>query len=223
MRPRSRPQSASRRSRSMLPLKGKGEAVSPASSTTRSRASPPVVLDVGARRVEVAVVRDDGSRPDGNLEQDALGGASLVGGNDVPVTRQVADHPIEAMEGARACVGLVGDHHRAPLGRAHRGRAGVGQEVERDLVRRQPEQVVVGLTEPELPLGPARQGDRLDDFDPERLDDDRHRSPPRGLQIARLAPRSGGRTGYHRRRRSGRPAGRRGIRDGGRGTREVSR
>ena len=48
-------------------------------------------LDVGAGGVEVRVVGDDVAFLAGHAEQDALGGAALVGGNDVLVAENVLD------------------------------------------------------------------------------------------------------------------------------------
>ena len=49
-------------------------------------------LDVGARRVEVVVVRDHVARLQHGVEQDPLGGAALVRRDHVAEARQVLDH-----------------------------------------------------------------------------------------------------------------------------------
>ena len=65
----------------MSPLKGTSRSGSRAAATGRSRRCPPS-LDVGARRVEVRVRRDDLAGIDHGSEEDALGAAALMRGDD---------------------------------------------------------------------------------------------------------------------------------------------
>ena len=80
---RARPAARSSASMSMLPLNGWSAAGSRPSAMTRSTRLGAGRLDVGPRRVEVGVVRDDLARPADDREQDLLGGAALVGRDDV--------------------------------------------------------------------------------------------------------------------------------------------
>ena len=83
MRSDSSSSTRSRPSRSMLPLNGPGcgeVGGLGAREVERRRARE---LDVRARRVEVRVVGDDVAGPAHGREQDALGGAALVGGDHV--------------------------------------------------------------------------------------------------------------------------------------------
>ena len=72
-------------------------------------------LHVGARRVEVGVVGHDFTRLDGGPEQDALGGAALVRGDDVLESGDLPDGGLEAIERACAGVRFVPLHHSCPL------------------------------------------------------------------------------------------------------------
>ena len=134
----------------------------------------PVVLDVGPGGVEVVVARNDGVALHGELEEYPLGGPPLVRRNDVAEPGEIPDDTVEAMEGAGSRVGLVADHHGAPLGGAHGRRPRIGQEIEGDPIRREGEEVIVGLDQVSLPRRSAGQCNGLDNLDPERLDDGRH-------------------------------------------------
>ena len=59
-------------------------------------------LDVGARRVEVAVVGDDVAFLAHHREEDALGGAALVRGDDVLEAGDVV-HRVVEVEEATGC------------------------------------------------------------------------------------------------------------------------
>ena len=48
-------------------------------------------FDIGAGRIEMGVVGNNVSLLAGDVEENALGGASLVGGNDVLVAEDVLD------------------------------------------------------------------------------------------------------------------------------------
>ena len=67
-------------------------------------------------------------------EEDSLGGASLVRGDDVPQAGDVPHRGLEAVEGVRAGVGFVAAHHAGPLVLGHRSGAGVGQQIDQHLI-----------------------------------------------------------------------------------------
>ncbi len=131
-------------------------------------------LDVRPRGVEMGIVRHllAGSADDG--EEDAFGGASLVGGDDVFQAGQLADFALEAEEAAAAGVGFLAAHDARPLVRAHGGRAAVGQQVDEHLVGRDEEEVIVAAAEGFLALLDGGEADRLDRLDLEGLDDGLH-------------------------------------------------
>lgn len=131
----------------------------------------PLVFDVGAGRVEVAVVGDGLARLAEQAAEDLLGGAALVGRDDVAETEDVAHDLLEATEAPRAGITFVADHDRPPLVGAHRAGAAVGQQVNEHVVGVNQEGVEVGATQNLVPLPLAREADRLDRLDPEGLDD----------------------------------------------------
>ena len=92
-------------------------------------------FDVRARGVEVGVVGDYVTFLAGYSEEDALGGASLMRGDDVTVTEDFLDGVLEAVEAAAAGVAFVAFHDGGPLMRGHGPGAGVGEQVDQDIVR----------------------------------------------------------------------------------------
>ena len=101
-------------------------------------------LDVGARGVEVGVVGNDVAFFAGDAEEDALGGAALVRGDDVLVADDVLDGVAETVEAAAAGVALVAFHDGGPLMGGHGAGAGVGEEIDEYIVGVEEEEVVVG-------------------------------------------------------------------------------
>ena len=100
-------------------------------------------FDVGAGGVEVRVVGDDVALLAGHAEEDALGGAALVRGDDVLVAEDVLDGIFEAVEAAAAGVALVAFHDGGPLVGGHGAGAGVGEQIDEHIVGREQEEVVV--------------------------------------------------------------------------------
>ena len=131
----------------------------------------PGVLDVGPCRVEVGVVGDDLARPTEHGEQDSLGSAALVRGDDVLEREQLLHRGEEPVPRGRAGVALVAVLDGCPLVARHRARARVGEEVDEHLVRGQLEEVEVDRRDGRPPLLLCRQPQRLHRVDPERLDD----------------------------------------------------
>jgi hypothetical protein len=95
----------------------------------------PDELDVGAGGVEVRVVGNYISFLAGDSEKDALGGASLMGGDYVTVTEDILDGTFEMVEAAATGVAFIAFHDRGPLVRGHGSGAGVGEQVDQDIVR----------------------------------------------------------------------------------------
>ena len=81
------------------------------------------------------------------MEQDPLGRASLVRRDDVAEAGEVLHDVLEPVERSAAGIRLVALHQRAPLRRRHRAGAGIGQQVDEDVVGAQQEDVVARLLE----------------------------------------------------------------------------
>ena len=128
-------------------------------------------LDVGAGGVEVRVVGDDIAFLAHHAEEDALGGAALVGGDDVLVAEDILNGGAELLEAAAAGVTLVAFHDGRPLVGGHGAGAGVGEQVDEDIVGRQQEKVVVRGAEQLLALRAGGPVDGFDALDAEWFDD----------------------------------------------------
>jgi hypothetical protein len=128
-----------------------------------------VVLDVGARGVEVDVVGHAVARLHDGGEQQVLRHPALVRGDHVPVAGDALDHPLEVEVVAAARVRLVAEHDARPLPVAHRRGAGVGQQVDGNERRGDVEEVVAGGGQGVGALLAGGEGDGLDDLDLERF------------------------------------------------------
>ena len=78
---------------------------------------------------------------------EVLRAAALVGGHDVAVAVVALDRRLQVVEVAAPGVRLVAEHHPGPLAVAHRGRAGVREQVDVDVVRAEQEGVVARLAQ----------------------------------------------------------------------------
>lgn len=112
-------------------------------------------FDVALGGVEMRVAGDVVAFVDEEGEQDVLGTAALVGGDDELESGEAADDVAQLEERARAGIAFVAGHHGGPLAVAHGTGAGVGEAVDVDLVGGQLEKVVAGLSYP-LFAFPAR-------------------------------------------------------------------
>ncbi len=128
-------------------------------------------LDVGARRVEVAVVGHHVALVAHDGEEDPLGSSALMGRDDVLEAGDVLDRVAEAEPAGASRIRLVAAHDAAPLLGAHCAGAGVGEEVDDHVFGAQLEDVVAGLGDHLLSLLACGHLDLLDHFDAERLDD----------------------------------------------------
>lgn len=72
-------------------------------------------------------------------------GKTLVSGDEVFEPEDIFDGGLEPVVGLGSSVGLVAAHHRRPLVVAHRARAGIGQEVDEDILGLEEEEIVTGL------------------------------------------------------------------------------
>ena len=135
-------------------------------------------LDIAARRVEMGVRRDQVALLGDQREQQVLRRPALVGRDDVPEVHQVLHRRLEAVEARRPGIALVAGHHGAPLGRAHRRGAAIGQKVDDHIVRIQLEQIVTCRLQQAFALLARGHPDRLDGLDAERFNDGLHGSLP---------------------------------------------
>lgn len=100
-----------------------------------------VFEDVGQRRGEVVVHRDNVARLDEGTADDVLGGASLMHRQQVFLAQDILYGLLQALERLRARIGVVGTHHGGKLVVAHGVGAAVGEHVEVDVARTQTEGV----------------------------------------------------------------------------------
>jgi hypothetical protein len=128
-------------------------------------------LEVGAGGVEMRVVRHDVAGAARGGEQDALGRAALVRGDDVAITGDLAHGRLEAEERAGPGVGFIAGHHAGPLGGGHGAGAGVGQQVDDDVLRLEEKEIVVGGGQRGGALLAGGEADGLDRLDAKRFDD----------------------------------------------------
>ena len=122
-------------------------------------------LDVALGGVEVGIAGHHHAGLDQVGEQHVLGRAALVRRDDVLEARDVGDGVLHVVERAGAAVALVAHHHGAPLAVAHGAGAGVGEEVDVDVVGFEHEDVLVGFFEPFLTLFAGGFADGFDHLD----------------------------------------------------------
>jgi hypothetical protein len=132
------------------------------------------ILDVGARRIEVRIRGDDLTLDAQAREENALGGPALVGRNDVAEAGELFDTLLESEPRARARIRLVAAHDARPLFRGHRPRPRIGEQVDQDVFRADPEHVPTRRDEKPPPLLARRHADRFDALDAKGLDDRPH-------------------------------------------------
>ena len=152
-------------SRSTSPLNGCRLVGSWASSDDHVDELAARQLLVQAGRREVHVAGDLVAVADEHLGDDVLGAATLMRRDHVLVAVDAPDGLLEPVEASAAGVGLVAHHDRRPLPVAHRVRAGVGQQVDRDLIRAQEERVPARVVHRRAPLLSRGDRDRLDGLD----------------------------------------------------------
>ena len=109
-------------------------------------------LNVTLSGVKVGVAGNNHAGFHQIAEQHVLGSTTLMGGDDVVKTGNLGDSVLHVIETAGTAVALVTHHHCAPLAVAHGTRAGVGEQVNVDIVAFQHKDVLVGFFEPFLAL-----------------------------------------------------------------------
>ncbi len=119
----------------------------------------------------MGVVGDDIAFFAHHAEQNALGGSALVGGDDVLVAEDILDRRAELLEAAAAGVAFVPFHDGRPLVSGHGSGAGIGEQVDEDIVGGEEEEVVVRGAEQLLALRAGGAANGFDAFDAEGFDD----------------------------------------------------
>ena len=109
-------------------------------------------LDVGTRSVEVGVVGDDVSGFAEDSKENPLGGAALMGGDDIAEAHEIVNGGFETVETFATGVGFVAAHHGGPLLGRHGAGAGVGEKVDENVDGAELEEVVAGIFEQLLTL-----------------------------------------------------------------------
>src|SRR6185295_8329230 len=114
-------------------------------------------------------------------EQDPLRRPSLVGGQDLRQTGQLAHPRLEAKPRPAAGVGLVAALERGPLAVRHRSGAGIGKQVDQHVLGADFEKIPARPIQNPRPFLTAGDPNRLYTLDAERLEKNsrrRHLNPP---------------------------------------------
>ena len=106
---------------------------------------------------------------DGDVAEDVLGATALMGGDDVLGAEELLHGGLQMEPVAAAGIGFVALHQAAPLLVAHGVGAGVGEQVDIDILRIDQEGVVAGLLGNFLPLGAGVHFNGLNGLDTEGL------------------------------------------------------
>ncbi len=101
----------------------------------------------------------------------------------MPKPREAIDNTFKPEETLTAGVRFIAAHHCGPLLGGHGAGAGIGKQIKQHIAGAKLEQVISGLLEQDLALFGGGTSERLDAFDPERLDDRLH-GGNRSLRIA---------------------------------------
>jgi hypothetical protein len=128
-------------------------------------------LDVGARCIEMSVIRNDVTFLARDFKQNAFCRTTLVSGDDMFVADDFVDRVAEAIEASASGVALIALHDRSPLVRGHGSGSRVSEEIDEHIICWQEEEVVVRGFQQFFALRARRPADRLDAFDSEWLDD----------------------------------------------------
>ncbi len=128
-------------------------------------------LHVGAGGVKVRVVGHNIALLAHHAEQNALGRAALVRRDDMLVAENILHRRAKLLEAAAAGITLIAFHHSRPLVGGHGAGAGIGKQVNQNIVGGQQKEVVERRAQRLLPLGASRPVNRLDAFDAKGFDD----------------------------------------------------
>ena len=129
---------------------------------------------IGAGGIEVRVGGHDVAGLAHHGEEDALGGASLVGGHHVAESGERVGHALEAEEALAAGVAFVAAHDGGPLLGGHGAGAGIGEQVDQDVAGVDQEEIVAGRCEIALAFRRGGVVQRLHALDAEGFDDGAH-------------------------------------------------
>ncbi len=100
-------------------------------------------FDIRTCGVEVRVVGDDVALLASAVKEDAFSRSSLVRWDHMLVAEDVLHGIAKTVEAGTAGIALVPFHDRCPLVRRHGARAGVGEQINKDVARGEEKQIVV--------------------------------------------------------------------------------
>ncbi|OPZ58435.1 MAG: hypothetical protein BWY88_01042 [Synergistetes bacterium ADurb.Bin520] len=129
----------------------------------------PGVEGMGQGGIEGHVEGKDVTGLHQGAEDHVLRRPPLVGGDDVVEAQHFLDGVLQGVEAVRPGVGLVSLHEGGPLVLAHGAGAGVGEEIDVDVLRPQAEHVEMPRLQGLFPGGGVGDGDGLHHFDAEGL------------------------------------------------------
>ena len=92
-----------------------------------------------------------------------------MGGDEMLETENLGHRLLKPEEGARAGVRFITLHHRSPLSVAQRTGAGIGEEIDEDIVGAKPEDIEACRCQCSFTFLTADPPDRFNSFNPERF------------------------------------------------------
>ena len=122
-------------------------------------------FDMALGRVEMGIAGDDVAFLYEIGEENVFSGSALVRRDDVRHAEKALDRSFQLVERAGAGIALVAHHEGGPLAVGHGARAGIGQQVDIDLLGLQLKYIVMCFPEPLLALLAGAAADGLDHFD----------------------------------------------------------
>ena len=125
---------------------------------------------IRAGGVEVRVVWDDVAFLASDIKKDAFRGTALVRGNHVAKSENSLYCITEAREARRTGIGLIAAHHGGPLFGGHGGGAGIGEQVDENLLGIDQKEIVAGRFDQLLALFSRGAPNGLDTLDAEGFD-----------------------------------------------------
>lgn len=128
-------------------------------------------FDIGAGGVEVSVVGHHVAALEHGGEEDALGGPSLVSGNDVGVSEDALHGVTEADVASASSVAFIAFLNGSPLVDGHGSGAGVGEQIDQHIIGSEKEQIVIRGAKEALAVGALRPVNWLDTLDEKWFDD----------------------------------------------------
>ena len=102
------------------------------------------IFDIGAGRIEMAVVGDDVAGLQAGGRENAFGRPALMDRKNMLEAGDLAHRVFETMPRCASRIAFISEHQCGPLAGRHRARAAIGQKIDCDIVRIEQENIVVG-------------------------------------------------------------------------------